>query len=148
MIFFKRAIILAVILTDKFNPVQGSFFECIEHPQCIIEGFTDGNCCPNDSDVYQSCCHQAECLVNPRCVNEGLDTGYCCPDINGNYKECCNEKPTPAPTVMDAACSAHPTCDGLGLTGSCCPTIDGEILGMFFFLICNKRDKTILTFAY
>ena len=136
---FKLILLFSVILTDKFNPVQGSFDECTEHPQCINEGFTDGNCCPNDSGTYQSCCFQAECLVNPKCFAEG-QTGYCCPDVNGIYKECCNDDPTPAP-VIDAECSAYPACAARGLEGQCCPATDGTMLSMSYF-ICNIRGKT------
>lgn len=126
----KRIMLLTVILTNMYNHVQGgTFLECTEHPQCVIEGFTDGNCCPNAQGEYQSCCHQAECDVNPKCFFEGLQ-GFCCPDIYGNYKDCCNVEPTPAP-VINAECSAHPECQDL--TGLCCPTTANVMLGTSYF---------------
>mmetsp|Transcript_5803 Transcript_5803/g.8395 ORF Transcript_5803/g.8395 Transcript_5803/m.8395 type:complete len:322 (+) Transcript_5803:82-1047(+) len=100
------------------------FGSCSVHPGCA---HLDGDCCPTPSGVFLDCCEddqpaqranfetipdRAMCSSNSACTN--LE-GDCCPTTDGIFLFCCGN--------TDEKCETHPTCDGLGLAGACCPTV-------------------------
>lgn len=88
----------------------------------------------NGSDVPSS---QASCRVHIHCREAGV-TGECCPTPEGTFLGCCEANESPS-TSQDpnqdgrngnrTACSAHPACVIANLTGTCCPTQNGILLG-------------------
>ena len=86
----------------------------------------------------------ASCLSNEACTNQGL-AGNCCPTDDGSFLGCCNnassisvaknetstsESFDNATNVKDASsCASRSACTSMGLTGQCCPTGDGIMLG-------------------
>jgi hypothetical protein len=99
----------------------------------------------------------AACSANPGCAGLAGLQGDCCPTTEGMLLGCCSDlhappAPPPAPPAPppeskvesdgeDAAslgkhkevggesCDANSDCVNLGLTGDCCPTADGTLLG-------------------
>lgn len=88
---------------------------------------------------------QSQCSLYSACAAMQL-TGECCPNADGRMHECCaaglapaalaahNETsaigalsgPVAGEALVDRACSAHSSCDGI--SGLCCPMVTGEML--------------------
>jgi len=85
----------------------------------------------------------ASCSEHKACAALGL-TGNCCPAPNGDFLECCGsattsqkgggDSKTSAETRSEssagssASCTQNKACAEQGLTGYCCPTLEGNSL--------------------
>lgn len=97
---------------------------------------TEGNIASDSGD--------ASCLSNEGCANLSL-TGNCCPTDDGSFLGCCNSvssisavknETSASDSVVNAtnatdtsSCASRSACASVGLTGQCCPTGDGKMLG-------------------
>lgn len=85
----------------------------------------------------------SSCMSHTACSSAGL-SGECCPTATGIMLGCCDEVASPGKgnTISqsssssssssdgdDASCGQHQACTSAGLTGVCCPTEDGIMLG-------------------
>ena len=111
---------------------------------------------PDNADTssepsYPTSSSSSACEVHSGCVDLGL-SGECCPTSGGLTLGCCQESgsegseeqeaPAPSPSSSSsegkkestgeaaaASCEAHFNCVEVGLSGDCCPTASGIILG-------------------
>jgi hypothetical protein len=65
---------------------------CASNPICNDLGFRTGNCCPDRTGTYRSCC--SFCVAKPACAEyaEG-NTTMCCPARTNRWNPCCGTRP-------------------------------------------------------
>lgn len=65
---------------------------CASNPICSDLGFREGNCCPDNSGTYRSCC--SFCAAKPACAEYATtNTTMCCPARTNRLNPCCGSRP-------------------------------------------------------
>lgn len=95
-------------------------------------------------------CCEAECSKYAKCSNL---TGFCCPTTDKEMLDCCkgldlgfSELSLPTTNALGVSvkdpvsCSSHSKCAAAGLSGACCPSTDGQMLGCCE-AECSKNAK-------
>jgi len=97
------------------SPDTGSA-SCSAHPGCSGRHLT-GDCCPTKEGMLLGCCSDASAPPAPPPQSQGMDEAT----------------PRGAPggqrSAKTSACAAYSGCAQLGLTGDCCPSVEGTMLG-------------------
>ena len=98
----------------------GSGSACSAHVECARVGIS-GDCCPTMDGTFLGCCNDG---------NDNDDSKYF--SAKSNKKRTGDELSDSSTVQTDdsgSSCSDHSDCVDLGLTGSCCPTSKGVMLG-------------------
>lgn len=118
--------------TEKMMELQADA-TCSSHSACSE---LDGDCCPTAEGVFLDCCYQT-CAAHSQCSD--LE-GNCCPTDDGVVLDCCDFDGAREEGITDkngegtddkedlGSCAEYPACVALGLTGECCPSIEGVLL--------------------
>ena len=103
---------------------------------CVLIATTLLVCvCAQSNPLERKLAGSASCSLYSGCA---AFEGNCCPADDGRHLGCCESEkvptapPSPSPTdapTADAKCSSKAVCAGQGLTGDCCPTPHGVMLG-------------------
>jgi hypothetical protein len=96
---------------------------CDRHLACIDQGLS-GQCCPTLEDVFLGCCNSHSGAAPTSTRDNTNSTAETTSDTG--------KKLSPS-SLSDGStsvyCESHPACTDLGLTGQCCPTGEGVLLG-------------------
>jgi hypothetical protein len=91
---------------------------CSAHSACDSAGIS-GQCCPTTDGLFLGCCDHT-----------GKDSGPAAkPKARHARTRTTDSDEDSAATTSTRSCHEHPDCIDLGLTGLCCPTSDGVLLG-------------------
>ena len=98
---------------------------CSAHPGCAGLHLT-GECCPTKEGMQLGCCSDAAAPPAPPPRGQAQGSGG-----EGAGEEAAPPRGGPGGqgTSRVAVCAANSGCARLGLTGSCCPTAEGTMLG-------------------
>lgn len=106
---------------ETSHPLHESAAACENNPGCES---LQGDCCPTTAGMYLGCCGSASSSSASGSTNSTSTTQ---PDSGGGTNTTTSTSATPTSGASSAACSATPACSAL--TGDCCPTSDGIMLG-------------------
>ena len=118
---------------------DGIYLGCCSKSNTVNSSIThSSNSSSIDNGNEKSAEPTSSCTLHPQCVVIGLG-GACSPTTDGIFLGCCsggkdaisstdnNIEKSSADSA--SACSAHSKCVDIGLSGACCPTGDGSVLG-------------------
>lgn len=108
---------------------------CSEHPRCLATPQLPFEyCCPNSGGVF---CTYVSLL------KECFHVPFSYPFLQFSFSFCSIAQCCDTAKEKKARCNAHSSCEERGLTGFCCPTVEGEYVSLFSSIYSIALGSTL-----
>ena len=127
--------LIATNLTQSINSslaLPTATGSCSAHPACSALNL-HGQCCPTPNGVHLGCCTAAAASSSTSSSTGAATTN------TQKSSSSSSSNSTATTTTTASTCSAHPLCASKNLTGECCPTASGLMLGCCNNALCQAN---------